>query len=99
MEGTCRGIHRSGHEELMTAHRKHMEKHPEAMQGRASMVEQPFGTTKVRAGWTHFLVRGLEKVTGEWPLIALSYNLTRGLNILGMDKFMKCCRESQAQGC
>ena len=98
-KGTCRDIHRSGHEELMTAHRKHMEKHPEVMRERASMVEHPFGTIKVRAGWPHFLVRGLEKVTGEWSLMALSYNLTRVLNILGMDKFMECCRESQAQGC
>ena len=98
-KGHIREISRGEHEELMAAHKKHMEQHPEVMRERSSMVEHPFGTIKVRAGWNHFLVRGMEKVTGEWSLMALSYNLTRVLNILGMDKFLECCHEYQVQKC
>jgi hypothetical protein len=35
-----------------------------------------------------FLMRGLEKVGGEFSLTALAYNLRRALNILGMEKLM-----------
>jgi hypothetical protein len=39
------------------------------------------------AGYQHFLVRGFDKVRGEWSLMALCYNFTRVLNILGFDEF------------
>ncbi len=52
------------------------------------MVEHPFGTLKCRAGYQHFLVRGFDKVRGEWSLMALCYNFTRVLNILGLDGFL-----------
>jgi hypothetical protein len=32
--------------------------------------------------------RGFNKVRGEWSLMALCYNFTRVLNILGFDGFM-----------
>ena len=51
-------------------------------------VEHPFGTLKCRAGYRHFLVRGLDKVRGEWSLMALCYNFTRVLNILGFEAFV-----------
>ena len=35
-----------------------------------------------------FLMRGLEKVRGEFSLTALACNLRRALNILGMDRLM-----------
>jgi Transposase DDE domain len=55
---------------------------------RFAMVEHPFGTLKCRAGYQHFLVRGFDKVRGEWSLMALCYNFTRVLNILGFDRFV-----------
>ena len=90
-----RYIRRSEHEELMEYQRKHMEKHPDAMRERASMVEHPFGTLKMRAGWTHFLLRGKEKVRAEWSLMALGYNMTRVLSIIGLDLFIECCQKQQ----
>ena len=48
----------------------------------------PFGTLKCRAGYQHFRVRGFDKVRGEWSLMALCYNFTRVLNILGFDRFV-----------
>jgi hypothetical protein len=59
----------------------------ELMRRRSAIVEHPFGTLKCRAGYQHFLVRGFDKVHGEWSLMALCYNFTRALNILGFDRF------------
>jgi len=47
------------------------------MRRRGAIVEHPFGTLKCRAGYRHFLVRG------EWSLMALCYNLSRVLTIVG----------------
>ena len=58
------------------------------MRRRSAIVEHPFGTLKCRAGYQHFLVRGFNKVRGEWSLMALCYNFTRVLNILGFDRFV-----------
>ncbi len=58
------------------------------MRRRSAIVEHPFGTLKCRAGYRHFLVRGFDKVRGEWSLMALCYNFTRVLNILGFDRFV-----------
>ena len=62
----------------------------ELMRRRSAIVEHPFGTLKCRAGYRHFLVRGFNKVRGEWNLMALCYNFTRVLNILGFERFMAC---------
>ena len=59
------------------------------MRRRSAIVEHPFGTIKCRAGYRHFLVRGFNKVRGEWSLMALCYNLTRVLNILGFGAFVR----------
>ena len=60
----------------------------ELMRRRSAIVEHPFGTLKCRAGYRHFLVRGFNKVRGEWSLMALCYNFTRVLNILGFERFV-----------
>lgn len=56
---------------------------------RGSIVEHPFGTIKRHLGWDHFLVRGLEKVSGENALIMFSYNFRRLLNLIGIALFKK----------
>ena len=44
---------------------------------RMQTVEPVFGTIKKWMGFDQFLLRGIEKVTGEWNLIALAYNFKR----------------------
>jgi len=44
---------------------------------RKQTVEPVFGTTKKWMGFTQFLLRGYEKVNGEWQLVALAYNFKR----------------------
>ena len=56
---------------------------------RGSIAEHPFGTIKQHLGWSHFLVRGKEKVSGENALIMFSYNFRRLLNLIGIALFRK----------
>jgi transposase len=91
-----REIHRSEHEAALERHRKRMEANPGHGRKRSALAEHPFGTLKCRAGWNHFLLRGLAKVRGEWSLMALAYNFTRVLNILGLQAFRDCCAQKAA---
>jgi transposase len=89
-EAKTRTVFRWEHEDVLDRHRARMrsEEADELMVRRFAMVEHPFGTLKCRAGYQHFLVRGFNKVRGEWSLMALCYNFTRVLNILGFDRFV-----------
>ena len=60
-----RRISRGEHEDVLTAHLERMAAHPDIMRARAGAVEHPIGTLKRRAGWDHFLLRGLAKVRGD----------------------------------
>jgi transposase len=80
-------IRRWQHEDVLERHRARMESASNLMRRRSAIVEHPFGTIKCRAGYRHFLVRGFDKVRGEWSLMALCYNFTRVLNILGFEGF------------
>jgi transposase len=88
-----RSIARWEHEDVLDRHRARMQGAGELMRRRSGIVEHPFGTLKCRAGYRHFLVRGFNKVRGEWSLMALCYNFTRVLNILGFERFMACMAE------
>jgi transposase len=59
------------------------------MRTRRETVEHPFGTMKMRMGATHLLCRTLPKVATEMALCVLTYNLTRVLNIVGVEKIME----------
>jgi transposase len=80
-----RTIARWEHEAVLERHRKRMQGAEGQMRLRAELAEHPFGTLKCRAGYRHFLVRGFKKVRGEWNLMALCYNFSRVLNVLGTD--------------
>ena len=89
-KASYRSIARWEHEDVLERHRARMESEEAAklVRRRSAVVEHPFGTLKCRAGYLHFLVRGFDKVRGEWSLMALCYNFTRVLNILGFDRFV-----------
>ncbi|MCD8295435.1 MAG: transposase [Clostridia bacterium] len=59
------------------------------MARRMCLSEHPFGTIKRAMGSDHFLLRGLEKVSGEFALMCLGYNFERAKNLLGFDKMME----------
>jgi transposase len=87
-KATTRTVRRWEHEEVLERHRARMKDADELMRRRFAIAEHPFGTIKCRAGYRHFLVRGFNKVRGEWSLMALCYNFTRVLNILGFERFV-----------
>jgi hypothetical protein len=61
-----------------------LDEHPEKMRHRRETVEHPFGTIKARTGTTHFLMKTLPRVASEMALHVLAYNLTRVMNIMGI---------------
>ena len=83
-----RTVYRWEHEDVLERHRQRMKEAGPLMRRRAGLAEHPFGTLKCRAGYRHFLVRGFDKVRGEWNLMALAYNFTRVLTIVGLDRFL-----------
>ena len=58
------------------------------MKLRKRLCEHPFGTIKRWFGYTHFLLKGLEKVRTEWSRTTLAYNLKRVLNLVSFEKLM-----------
>ena len=87
-----RAISRWEHEPVIEAHRARMTTQgAEKMHQRSELCEHPFGTLKLWCGWTHFLMRGLEKVRTELSLLILGYNFTRVLHIIGLSAFRSYC--------
>jgi transposase len=70
---------------------------PQAMRLRRETVEHPFGTLKMRMGATHFLMRRLPKVATETALHVLAYNLTRVMNIIGVQALVAAIRTCLAR--
>src|SRR6266404_4094635 len=88
-KGARREIERWTDEDVIERHRARMRATgKDMMRRRKALAEHPFGTLKCRAGYRHFLVRGFNKVRGEWSLMALCYNFSRVLSILGFDRWL-----------
>ncbi|MDO4544952.1 MAG: transposase [Bacillota bacterium] len=60
----------------------------EKMAQRMCLSEHPFGTIKRAMGADYFLLRGLQKVEGEFALFYLGYNIERAKNLLGFKKMV-----------
>jgi len=98
-KATHREIWRNEHHAPREALRRRMDANPGVMRERGALAGHPSGTLKCRAGWNPFRVRGLSKVRGEWSLMALAYNFTRVLNILGLQAFRDCRAQKAACRC
>lgn len=79
---------RKGHFEVKKIVKFFFRPDREKMAKRMCLSEHPFGTIKRAMGSTYFLLRGKEKVEGEFALFCLGYNLERAKNLLGFDKLM-----------
>jgi len=64
----------------------------EVAQAEITPSSHPFGTLKMRMGATHFLMKRLPKVATEMALHVLAYNLTRVMNIVGIQPLMAAMR-------
>jgi transposase len=87
--GKYRKIQINPWHETMVEVRARVKREPEIYARRKGLVEHPFGTIKHWQGQGFFLCRGKEKVTGEFMLSCLAYNLRRVLNIKGVAELLK----------
>jgi len=90
--GSERRITRWEHEHVLEAVQQRLDMNPQAMRVRRETAEHPFGTLKMRMGATHFLMKTLPRVATEMALHVLAYNLTRVMNILGIQPLMAAMR-------
>src|SRR6266700_3309098 len=87
-----RRITRWEHEHVVEAVQKRLDENPQAMRQRRETVEHPFGTIKARMGATQFLMKTLPRVASEMALHVLAYNLTRVMNLMGIQPLMAAIR-------
>jgi transposase len=90
--GPERRIKRWEHEHVLEAVQQRLDKNPQAMRQRRETAEHPFATLKMRMGATHFLMKRLPKVATEMALHVLAYNLTRVMNIIGVQPLLAVMR-------
>jgi len=67
----------------------HINPDPEITARRKELAEHPFGTIKRAMDAGYLLTKGLKKVTGEFSLAFLAYNLKRVINIIGVKALIK----------
>src|ERR1700737_4705962 len=87
-----RRITRWEHEHVLEAVQRRLDQHPEKMRQRRETVEHPFGTLRAGMGAPHFLMKTLPRVAAEMALHVLAYNLTRVMNILGIQPLLAAMR-------
>jgi transposase len=90
--GKERRITRWEHEHLVEDVQRRLDENPDAMRQRRETVEHPFGTIKARMGASHFLMKTLPRVAAEMALHVLAYNLTRVMNIMGVQPLLAAMR-------
>jgi transposase len=84
--GHGRSIERAEHEETVEENdaRYNTPEGKNIYKRRQAIVEHPFGTIKRSWGYTYTLLKGIEKVTAEFSIVATSYNLKRAVTIIGI---------------
>jgi hypothetical protein len=87
-KGSFRAASRLENEAVLDRMQARLAKRPAILNQRRETVEHPFGSIKQWMNQGAFLMRGLEKVRGEFSLTALAYNLRRVLNIVGFVDLM-----------
>src|SRR5438445_475882 len=87
-----RRITRWEQEHVLETVQQRLDENPQAMRQRRETVEHPFGTLTMRMGATDFLMKRLPKVATEMALHVLAYNLTRVMNIIGVQRLLAAMR-------
>ena len=90
--GDYRRVTRWEHEAILETMQRRLDRQPQAMTLRRRTIEHVFGTLKHWMGSTHFLTRGLQRVSTEMALHVLAYNFKRVIKLLGMAKTMRVMR-------
>ena len=88
-------VQRSEYQDAVDTNNNNIKSNPQYYKRRQAIVEHPFGTLKRHWGYTHTLLKGLQKVNGEMNLIMFCYNFMRTKNILGYEKMLQAVNNWQ----
>lgn len=93
-----RTLERSEHQEAVDENRRRMEQPggKEKYKRRQAIVEHPFGTVKRSWGYYYTLLKGKEKVTGEYAIVFTCYNMRRAMTILGIPALLAKMKEAKS---
>ena len=91
-----RRITRWAGEAIVEAMHARVAAHPEMIARRKALVEDNFGRIKFWLEQRAFMMRGLEKLRGEFNLSALAYNMKRVIKIVGMERLLEEVRRRLA---
>lgn len=89
-----RYIERSEYQEYIDENIERVKLNRELYRKRQEIVEHPFGTIKRQWGYDYVLLKGLEKVGGEFSIIFTTYNIRRAISIFGVKELIKKLREA-----
>jgi transposase len=84
-----RHIERSSDESAAEANRLRVLNNRDKYKRRQAIVEHPYGTIKRSWGYYYTLLKGKEKVNGEYSLVFLVYNMRRAMSILGFPALLE----------
>jgi transposase len=79
----CRQIYVLNDREFLEQYKEVMVKHRKLIEKRKSTIEGVIGVLKFCFRFRRFLLRGIEKVRGEWSLMASAYNLFKIYKLIG----------------
>jgi len=82
-------IQRSEYQDAVDINDNNIKRNPQYYKRRQAICEHPFGSIKRHWGYTHTLLKGLQKVNGEMNLIMFCYNFMRTKNILGFERMLE----------
>ena len=88
-------VQRSEYQDAVDMNDNNIKQNPHYYKRRQAICEHPFGTIKRHWGYTHTLLKGLQKVNGEMNLIMFCYNFIGTKNILGFKKMLQAIENWQ----
>lgn len=82
-------IQRNEYEVYIEENIERVKLNPEIYRQRQSIVEHPYGTIKRGWAYDYTLLKGMEKVAGEFAIVFTMYNLRRAMSIFGVEELIK----------
>ena len=86
-------IERSEYQDTVERNNARVKANRELYSKRQQIVEHPFGTIKRAWGYYYTLLKGKDKINGEYALVFTVYNLRRSVSILGVNELIKRLKE------
>ena len=89
-----RYIERSEYQDYIDQNIERVKNNKALYRKRQEIVEHPFGTIKRQWGYDYTLLKGIEKVSGEFAIIFTCYNIRRAISIFGVQELIKRLKNS-----